>query len=168
MFGDKQGGSVQSAAAPIFLRVLVTPNAEVRYKTTLQVTSDRYLADVLETICKRRDLGSPEKWALVVSDKDIVVPLDRTVESLQGSYDLALVRRQDLGEHQSGVLTTQSANPNASIFKRISQPAQPRYQTAAKQLASTFKSYTVNRRLPTFLGRHERVLTIDGDWLHIM
>lgn len=168
VLGDRQGTDIRGSSAPIFLRVLVTPNSQVRYKTTLQVTSDRYLADVLETICKRRDLGSSDKWAFVVPDKDIIVPLDRTVESLQGNYDLALIRRKDLGEQLSGALTSQSTNPNASIFKRVSHQSQPRYHTAAKQLASTFKSYTVNRRLPAFLGRHERVLTIDGDWLHII
>lgn len=166
-FGPATSPNLTNHGPPIFLRILVTPNKDVRYKTTLQVTNDRYLADVLETICKRRDLGSPEKWALVVPEKDIVVPLDRTVESLQGNYDLALVRRQDLGLQHSGAFTTQSTNPNASIFKRISQP-EPRYQAAAKEIASVYKSYTVNRRMPTFLGRHERTLTIDGDWLHII
>jgi SAPK-interacting protein 1 (Sin1), middle CRIM domain len=43
----------------IFLRVLVTPNPEVRYKTTLQVPSEMYLADVLEMICRKRRLASP-------------------------------------------------------------------------------------------------------------
>lgn len=166
-FGPATSPNISNHGPPIFLRILVTPSEDVRYKTTLQVTNDRYLADVLETICKRRELGSPEKWALVVPEKDIVVPLDRTVESLQGNYDLALVRRQDLGLQHSGAFTTQSTNPNASIFKRISQP-EPRYQAAAKEIASVYKSYTVNRRMPTFLGRHERILTIDGDWLHII
>lgn len=166
-FRQTTSPNLSNHGPPIFLRILVTPNKDLRYKTTLQVTNDRYLADVLETICKRRDLGSPEKWALVVPEKDIVVPLDRTVESLQGNYDLTLVRRQDLGLQHSGAFTTQSTNPNASIFKRISQP-EPRYQAAAKEIASVYKSYIVNRRMPTFLGRHERTLTIDGDWLHII
>lgn len=112
-------------SAPIFLRVLITPNDQVRYKTTLQVPSDMYLADVLETICKKRHLADAEHWALVVPDRDdTVVPLDRTVESLQGNHDLALVRRSTLDLPQGGraVLNGQSTNPNASIFKRLGGP----------------------------------------------
>lgn len=100
-------------SASIFLRVLVTPNSEVRYKTTINVPSDMYLADVLELICRKRQLAHADEWALVVPDKDIVVPLDRTVESLQGNHDLALVRRSTLGaQGGAGALTGQSTNPN--------------------------------------------------------
>ena len=153
----------------IFLRVLITPNSEVKYKTTLQVPSDMYLADVLETICRKRQLANVDQWALVVPEKDVVVPLDRTVESLQGNHDLALVKRQELGDQAgAGALTGQSTNPNASIFKRLSEPVQVSRYNAAKEIASTYKSYTVNRKQASFLGRHERILTIDGDWLHIM
>lgn len=152
----------------IFLRVLITPNSEVKYKTTLQVPSDMYLADVLETICKKRQLADVDQWALIVPEKDIVVPLDRTVESLQGNHDLALVKRQDLGEAGSGALTGQSTNPSASIFKRLSKPLQKSSYRTGKEIASTYKSYTVNRKQASFLGRHERIFTIDGDWIHIM
>ncbi len=158
------------AASSVFLRVLITPNTEVRYKTTLQVPSEMYLADVLETICRKRRLGSPDEWALIVPDRDIVVPLDRTVESLQGTHDLTLVKRASLGEKGGlGALTARSTNPNASIFnKRHSEPAQPRYNTL-QDLASVYKSWTVNRRAPMFVNKtDERTFTIDGDWLHIL
>ncbi|PWN44560.1 hypothetical protein IE81DRAFT_10667 [Ceraceosorus guamensis] len=156
------------SSASIFLRVAITPNDQVRYKTTLQVPSDMYLADVLETICRKRHLASPDEWALVVPDKDIVAPLDRTVESLRGNHDLALVRRSTLGAQGGfGALTGSSTNPNASIFKRLSEPVQPRYNKA-KDLAATYKTFTVNRKMPMFVGRHERTLTLDGDWVHIM
>jgi hypothetical protein len=156
--------------ALIFLRVLITPTPEVRYKTTLQVPSDMYLADILETICRKRHLTDVDQWAFVVPDQNIVVPLDRTIESLQGNHDLALVRRQDLG-HQagsSGALTGQSRDPNASIFKRISVHNPAVGASGSKGIASTYKSYTVNRKQASFLGRHERILTIDGEWIHIM
>ncbi|PWN49987.1 hypothetical protein IE53DRAFT_362725 [Violaceomyces palustris] len=157
------------SSASIFLRVLVTPNMEVRYKTTLQVPSDMYLADVLEMICKKRQLAHADEWALIVPDKSVVVPLDRTVESLQGNHDLALVKRSSLGlQGGAGALSSQSTNPNASIFKRFSEPNdQPRYNKAL-DIASPYKTYTVNRKTPMFVGRHERILTLDGDWIHIM
>ncbi|PWO00126.1 hypothetical protein FA09DRAFT_345243 [Tilletiopsis washingtonensis] len=160
--------SALGSEKPIFLRVAVTPNAAVRYKTTLQVPSDMYLADVLEMICRKRQLASPDEWALIVPDKKIVAPLDRTVESLEGNHDLALVKRSSLGaQGGAGALTAQSTNPSASIFKRLSEPGQPRYNKA-KDVASTYKSYTLNRKMPMSVGRHERTLTLDGDWVHII
>lgn len=154
----------------IFLRFLITPNAGLSYKTTLEVpSSEIYLADVLELICRKRSLGKADEWALIVPDKNnIVVPLDRTVESLQGSHNLALVRRSTLGaQGGTAALAGQSTNPNASIFKRLSEPAHPRYHTP-KNVASTYKSWTVNRKVPMFVGRSERTLTIDGEWIHII
>lgn len=162
------GKSTAATGTGIFLRVAVTPNAQVRYKTTLNVPSETYLADVLDLICKKRRLANPDEWAFVVPDDNIVVPLDRTVESLQGSHDLVLVKRSTLGAlGGQDVLASQSTNPNASIFKRLSEPAQPRYNVA-KDVTATYKSWTVTRKMPMFVGRHERTLTIDGDWIHII
>lgn len=174
--GALSRSALGSSSQSIFLRVLVTPNPEVRYKTTLQVPSDMYLADVLEMICRKRHLSNVDEWALIVPDKSIVVPLDRTVESLQGNHDLALVRRSSLGAlGGAGALSSSSTNPNASIFKRYSATSdpnapsgQPKY-TKALDIAAAYKSYTVYRKSPMFGGRHnERSLTLDGDWLHIM
>lgn len=174
--GALSRSALGSSSQSIFLRVLVTPNPEVRYKTTLQVPSDMYLADVLEMICRKRHLSNVDDWALIVPDKSIVVPLDRTVESLQGNHDLALVRRSSLGAlGGTGALSSSSTNPNASIFKRYSANSdasalggQPKY-TKALDIAAAYKSYTVYRKSPMFGGRHnERSLTLDGDWLHIM
>ncbi|TKY85177.1 hypothetical protein EX895_006257 [Sporisorium graminicola] len=174
--GALSRSALGSSSQSIFLRVLVTPNPEVRYKTTLQVPSDMYLADVLEMICRKRHLSNVDDWALIVPDKSIVVPLDRTVESLQGNHDLALVRRSSLGAlGGTGALSSSSTNPNASIFKRYSATSdpnaplgQPKY-TKALDIAAAYKSYTVYRKSPMFGGRHnERSLTLDGDWLHIM
>lgn len=174
--GALSRSALGSSSQSIFLRVLVTPNPEVRYKTTLQVPSDMYLADVLEMICRKRHLSNVDEWALIVPDKSIVVPLDRTVESLQGNHDLALVRRSSLGAlGGAGALSSSSTNPNASIFKRYSAASdpnapsgQPKY-TKALDIAAAYKSYTVYRKSPMFGGRHnERSLTLDGDWLHIM
>ncbi|CAO1621588.1 unnamed protein product [Jaminaea pallidilutea] len=186
-------------APTIFLRILITPNDQVRYKTTLSVPSDMYLADVLELVCRKRNLGSPDDWALVVAAADdvrspalptaasrIVVPLDRTVESLQGSHDLVLVRRSTLGaQGVTSALAGQSTNPNASIFRTVAEQstgtgsdARPRMApsglrgTAAGVPSSVYKSWTVtvNRKVmqPMFSTASQRTLTIDGDWIHIV
>lgn len=56
-------------------------------------------------------------------------------------------------------LTSQRA---ASIFKRLSEPAQPRYQSTAN-LTSNYQRWNVMRKLPVPLGRHPRTIAIDGD-----
>merc|ERR1711939_989513 len=129
--------------------------------TTLHVPNDMYLADVLELTCKKKFLDNPKEWMLVVPDRGIVVPLDRTVESLQGTHNLALARKSTM---PSAAAATSSAraktgglvntNPNASIFKRLSEPPQPKYVSAA-DLNTNYRSYTVQRKMPMPLGRHE-------------
>lgn len=55
-----------------------------------------YMAEVLEALCKKRRLGDPADYALVLDD--ILIPLDRTVASLQGKMNLVLVKRSMLPE----------------------------------------------------------------------
>jgi hypothetical protein len=54
-----------------------------------------YFADITENLIHRRHLNpaDPSEWVLVLGDLSMVLPLDRTVESLMGSVDLALVRK---------------------------------------------------------------------------
>lgn len=53
----------------------------------------------VDYICRKRNLGNAESWALIVrlSDGDIVVPLDRTVESLGDQHEVVLVARSQVG-----------------------------------------------------------------------
>jgi hypothetical protein len=54
-----------------------------------------YFADMIEVLIKKRRLqpSEPSEWALMLGDLSMVLPLDRTVESLMGNVDLALVSR---------------------------------------------------------------------------
>lgn len=54
---------------------------------------------MVDYICRKRNLGNAESWALIVrlSDGDIVVPLDRTVESLGDQHEVVLVARSQVG-----------------------------------------------------------------------
>jgi hypothetical protein len=64
----------------------------------LRSTSDWYMADVLEHICRRRKIKDHQDYALVSQEKKIVIPMDRTVASLQGETELMLVKQSALGE----------------------------------------------------------------------
>jgi hypothetical protein len=62
--------------------------------------SDMYIADLTDVLCKKKRLQSPSTdWVLCLGDLTLALPLDRTVASLEGRTDLALVRRQWAVEH---------------------------------------------------------------------
>ena len=54
-----------------------------------------YMQEALEIVCRKRRLQEKE-YALLLSDMSILIPLDRTVASLQGESDLRLVKRSML------------------------------------------------------------------------
>ena len=51
----------------------------------------------------------------------------------------------------------------ASIFKRRSEAPPPTSPRA--DITSTYKKFIVQRKMP--IGRHERILAIDGDYIHV-
>ncbi len=76
-----------------------------------------YMQEALEMVCRRRRLQANE-YALLLSDMSILIPLDRTVASLQGESDLRLVKRSMLPHMNVDVRPIgRSTDPNgASIF----------------------------------------------------
>ena len=52
----------------------------------------------------------------------------------------------------------------ASIFKRGSVQTKPRYGSRM-DFESTYRKYKVQRKMP--IGKHERILAIDGDYIHV-
>jgi hypothetical protein len=58
-----------------------------------------YMQEALDLVCRKRKLD-PRNYALVLNDNgsSILIPLDRTVASLQGKRELLLVKRDNLPE----------------------------------------------------------------------
>lgn len=52
-----------------------------------------YMQEALELVCRKRKIENPNDYALLLADKSIIIPLDRTVASLQGKRELLLVKR---------------------------------------------------------------------------
>ncbi|ORX33957.1 stress-activated map kinase interacting protein 1-domain-containing protein [Kockovaella imperatae] len=147
----------------VLLRVRITASADVHFTTTISVPSDMYIADLTEVLWKRKRLQNPSSdWVLCLADLSLALPLDRTVASLEGRTNLALVRRQWAVEHGLRIGDRRGGDPSASIFKRISAPVKP----PPTDLAQTYKKFHVQRRIA--IGRHPRTLAIDGDYIHIM
>ena len=54
-----------------------------------------YIADLTEILCRKKRLPLPASdWVLCLADYSLAIPVDRTVASLEGQTDLALVKAQ--------------------------------------------------------------------------
>ena len=80
-----------------------------------------YMQEVLELVCRKRKIDDPKDWALLSDDLKILVPLDRTVASLEGNLRLVLVQREMLPDYGFAIdadrRTARSIDPNG---RRIS------------------------------------------------
>ncbi|KAF8848623.1 stress-activated map kinase-interacting protein-like protein [Acephala macrosclerotiorum] len=166
-----------------FLRIHIhSADAAPGQMITLDVTTDTYLADVLDIVCKKRQLDKANH-VLKMTGSGTVVLLDRTVESIGNSTELDLYRRRFATD---GPLTM-SGSPSSSspkiplmaerpdakkIRKGPMLGTHPLAQEAIKQDelgSANYRKYTVWRKQPMrFVGLNERVLAIDGEYLHIM
>ncbi|EHL01418.1 putative Stress-activated map kinase-interacting protein 1 [Glarea lozoyensis 74030] len=150
---------------------------------TLDVTADTYLADVLDTVCKRRQLDKANH-VLKLTGSGTVVLLDRKVESIGNREDLDLHRRKFATDGPLTMSGSPSSNNSPKTSLMIDRPdfrkfkrgqmlgTHPLAQEAIKQDElgnSNYRKYTVWRKQPMrFVGMNERVLAIDGEYLHIM
>jgi hypothetical protein len=149
---------------------------------TLDVTTETYFADVLDVVCKKRQLDKANH-VLKLTGSGNVVPLDRTVESIGSRAELDLFRRKFATD---GPLTM-SGSPGSSSPKIPLMADRPDMRKVRKgQMLGThplaqepvkldelgsanYRKYTVWRKQPMrFVGMNERVLAIDGEYLHIM
>ncbi|KDQ60313.1 hypothetical protein JAAARDRAFT_56224 [Jaapia argillacea MUCL 33604] len=164
-------GPSSSYGPQIFLRIRIADTVDaVHVSTTVQASSGMYMQEVLEAVCRKRKLMEPKEYALLLGDMSILIPLDRTVASLQGKTDLALVKRSmlpQLGIDEGKQRPVRTTDPNASIFKRMSEVPEVQYSSAMDYTAA-YKKYTIYRKLPMLVGRQERTLAIDGAYIHIM
>ncbi|KAF5387693.1 hypothetical protein D9615_000003 [Tricholomella constricta] len=163
-------GPSSSHGPQIFLRIRVADTADaVHISTTIPVSAGMYMQEALELVCRKRKLSNPSDYALLLADMSILIPLDRTVASLQGKRELLLVKRSMLPQIGGDVLkgTGRTTDPNASIFKRMSDTPEVQYPSLS-DYAAGYKKYTIFRKAPMLLARQERTLAIDGVYIHIM
>lgn len=80
-----------------------------------------YMEEVLENVCRRWGIKDPKQWCLVY-DMKILVPLDRTVASLQGKTELYLVKVENLSQYDIEKQQSRSTDPNGQLFVAICLP----------------------------------------------
>ena len=171
------------------LRIHFTSLEASTQVTTVEVTTDTYLAEVLDNVCKRWKLDKAYH-ILKVSGTNTIAPVDRTVEALGARTDLDLVRRRFANDGALGIAGSPgSSSPNAPLMLPSGTGAETLrkggkgrtglgagvgiHPLAQKQdlLGSTakYKKYNVIRKQPmSFAPSHQRVLLMDEDYMHIL
>ena len=78
-----------------------------------------YIADLTEVLCSKKRLQSPASdWVLCLADLTLALPLDRTVASLEGRTDLALVRRNWALEHGLRIGDRRGGDPSGTAYPK--------------------------------------------------
>jgi len=80
-----------------------------------------YMQEALELVCKKRKLQNPKDYALLLADMSILIPLDRTVASLQGKRELLLVKRSMLPQMGADIMKApgKTTDPNGTLLNNI-------------------------------------------------
>jgi hypothetical protein len=156
---------------------------------TLDVPTTTYLAEILDMVCKKRQLDKANH-VLKLTGSTTVVLLDRTLESLGRATDLDLFRRRFATDGPLTMSGSPSSSPRTPTLHSDSTSTTP-FRKIRKQhlptthpLASTatlasmkqdevgsanYRKYTVWRKQPMrFVGLNERVIAIDGEYLHVL
>ncbi|PBL01322.1 hypothetical protein ARMGADRAFT_1007325 [Armillaria gallica] len=158
---------LSSSGPQMFLRIRVADAADAGHiSTTIPVSAEMYMQEALEMVCRKRKLDNPKEYALLLADMSILIPLDRTVASLQGKRELVIIKKSRLG---GDVLkgAGRTTDPNASIFKRISDTPEVKLSSAL-DFTTAYKKYTISRKMPMLVAKQEKTLAIDGVYIHIM
>ena len=175
---------------PKLLKIHFTTLEAQSQNTTIEVTTDTYLAEVLDSVCKRWNLDKAHHY-FRVSGTNIVAPSDRTVETIGARNDLDLVRRRfaNAGAHGLGS-SPSSSSPNAPLLpESTTMPAKKPKKSAlgsgsfgtgaaphplsnqqdAFVNTAAYKRYNVIRKNPmSFTPSQARTLLIDGEYLQIL
>ncbi|PHH84859.1 hypothetical protein CDD83_1256 [Cordyceps sp. RAO-2017] len=152
---------------------------------TVDVTTDTYLAEVLDLVCRKRQLDKANH-VLKLPGSGAVVMIDRPVSSIGNVSDLELYRRRFATD---GPLSM-TGSPSSSSPKMMSLadgqhtgqkrghkkgPILGPHPLARETLkqdelgSANYKKYTVWRKQPMrIVGMSERILVIDGEYIHIV
>ncbi|KAK5989056.1 Target of rapamycin complex 2 subunit sin1 [Cladobotryum mycophilum] len=151
---------------------------------TVDITTEMYLAEVLDLVCRKRQLDKANH-VLKIPGSGAVVMLDRPVSSIGNVSDLELYRRRFATDGPLAMTGSPgSSSPKSSMPLLDSQVqkkdkkknqiggSHPLAREVVKkdELGSAnYKKYTVWRKQPMrIVGMSERVLVIDGEYIHIV
>ncbi|RJE20887.1 hypothetical protein PHISCL_06783 [Aspergillus sclerotialis] len=169
-------------------RLGVSKNLKVRFINleastqvmTVNTSTDSYIAEILDSVCKRWGLDKGN-FILKVTGSNTIAPLDRTVEALGNISDLDLVRRRFGAGPLSLTGSPGSASPNAPLLiENNNGPTSKKGKKGEKRMlhplaqkqdliGGYYRRYHVFRKQPmSFTASNYRILTFDNDYMHVM
>ncbi|KAG4305789.1 hypothetical protein PORY_000699 [Pneumocystis oryctolagi] len=153
----------------IRLKILLYPRTRSLQNPMLYVTNETYIGNILDEICKMNNLDQT-KFVLRTAETNAPLSNDCRVYDLKNQYELELIERCYFiipkFERSSNIECTESRNETSGLDKI---PRNRNLVVLDKSINSSYQKYIVWRRQSmSFMGRHERVLIIDGDYIYIM
>ncbi|RDA84269.1 hypothetical protein CP532_1979 [Ophiocordyceps camponoti-leonardi (nom. inval.)] len=156
-----------------FLRIhIMSADMAAGQLVTVDVTTATYLAEVLDLVCRKRQLDKANH-VLKLPGSGAVVMIDRPVSSIGHVSDLELYRRRFATDGPLSMTGSPSSSSPKTMpladgqLQRKKGPMPGPHPLA--QEASSNKRYTVWRKQPMRLvGMSERILAIDGEYIHIV
>ncbi|KAI1313561.1 stress-activated map kinase interacting protein 1-domain-containing protein [Xylaria venustula] len=188
IFADKPAAPTSTPAATRgqkkLLRIhILSSDVPAGQMITVDVTTDMYFAEVLDLVCRKRQLDK-NAHVLKLPGSGAVAYVDKAVSSIGNVMDLELHRRRFATD---GPLTITgspgSSSPKMHVWdtplphkgKKKVMTAHPLAQqaTMADEAGSsnkaTYHKYIVWRKQPMrFVGLNERIIAIDGEYVYIM
>ncbi|KAG0258196.1 hypothetical protein BG011_003429 [Mortierella polycephala] len=146
------------ASTQHYVRVHLHTNHEVKHTTTVEIMPKMLVSGVIDYICGKRKM-IPAEWSLVVADTHHVLPLDGAAEDISNTTELALVPK----------VIEPNTPVNRSRFGRNGPADIPGSGVSYLTSTEVYREYILNRkRRGGYVGHHEQVLAIDGDYIRIM
>lgn len=143
-------------SAFMMLHIMVVPMANSQIQ--VQISPDATIGNVLEQVCHDCNLGPMDLYALLCQKTAEILSPNEVASKLEcTSHNLVLVERTSLGR---AFVPARDTHAQAVL-------EEPKYKTAMDMISS-YKAYSVSRRHHIAMGRHERVISLDGEWLHII
>ena len=140
----------------MMLHIMVVPMANSQIQ--VQISPDATISNVLEQVCHDCNLGPMDLYALLCQKTAEILSPNEVASKLEcTSHNLVLVERTSLGR---AFVPARDSHAQAVL-------EEPKYKTAMDMISS-YKAYSVSRRHHIVMGRHERVISLDGEWLHII
>ncbi|KAI1464641.1 SIN1-domain-containing protein [Daldinia caldariorum] len=158
---------------------ILSSNTAPGQMVTLDVTTDMYLAEVLDLVCRKRQLDK-NTHVLKLPDSGAVVLVDRTVSSIGNVEDLELHRRRFATDGPLTIGSPSSPSPKPHVWNELPQKGKKKFMTTHPLAQENtmqdeagsgdvkYKKYTVWRKQAIrFVGMNERILVIDGEYVYI-
>jgi hypothetical protein len=124
---------------------------------TMTMPLSTLFSEILIQICRKWKVEQGE-YVLKFQDTKKDVPLDQTLEQYPDLKELVLMKKNSRASGEFAFSTP--------VDHRISK-AQPKFNIT-NGLPHAYQRFTVTRRMPMLVGRHERILAIDGEYIHVM